>query len=495
MEVVTAEITTCEELQNMKNNLSRNYYLGKDIDCSDTVKWNSGAGFVPVGNYSNKFTGTFDGRGYKITGLFINRPTDYEGLLGCTGSGSEIKDAGLEDVDVTGDSFVGGLVGTNYGTITNSYSTGSVSGVYGYGGGLVGENDGTITNSYSAGSVSGGECYGGGLAGVNVGTINNSYSTGTVTGCLDVGGLVGHNSGTITNSYSTGSVSGNCGNCYVGGLVGYNPGGTITNSYWDIETSGQSSSAGGEGKTTAEMKQQATFVDWDFLNIWDIIEEVTYPYLRWQGLPVSVRIKLTHHYGNLSDYNGVPMFNIVKSVTDGSTPLDVLQSVADITIHEGRVYSINGITESPPNYWYLYINGIPAPDEDVDSYQLRDGEVIHWDYSSMINAGDGEGLQSKTSFDSSKPHEHRYNENQPTDWEIVQIKVVNNGTGDANNFEVEILLDGVPYATTTVSVCAKAYRFVYLPVPKGCNVTVRLDAKNVVNESNETNNEVTKSSI
>lgn len=83
---------------------------------------------------------------------------------------------------------------------------------------------------------------------------------------------------------------------------------------------------------------------------------------------------------------------------------------------------------------------------------------------------------------------------QSTDWEILQIKVVNNGTGDANNFEVEVLLDGVSYATTTVSVCAKAYRLLYLPVPKGCNVSVRLDTKNVVAETNEANNEATKSS-
>ena len=98
----------------------------------------------------------------------------------------------------------------------------------------------------------------------------------------------------------------------------------------------------------------------------------------------------------------------------------------------------------------------------------------------------GGGTKTTTTSQSSVP--------QPTDWEIVQIKVVNNGTGDANNFEVEVLLDGVPYATTTVSVCANAYRFLYFPVPKGCNVTVRLDAKSVINESNEANNEVTRSS-
>ncbi len=88
---------------------------------------------------------------------------------------------------------------------------------------------------------------------------------------------MGVNAGTITNSYSTGSVSGSN---YVGGLVGYNYGGAITNSYWDTETSGQTTSDGGTGLTTAQMKQQASFSGWDFSNVWGIDEGASYPYLR-----------------------------------------------------------------------------------------------------------------------------------------------------------------------------------------------------------------------
>ena len=282
---VGTPITTCAELQNMKNDLSGTYYLANDIDCSDTVNWNGGAGFEPIGT----FTGTFDGRGYKITDLYINRPsTDYVGLFGYAGSGSEIRDVGLENININGDWHVGGLVGFNEGAITNSCSTGSVSGSN-YVGGLIGYNNGgTITNSYSANSVGSGSGIGG-LVGINKGTIENSYSTGSVSGyggygC--VGGLVGYNwGGTITNSYSTGGVSGSSS---VGGLLGVNYEGTVTHSYWDIETSGQTQSDGGEGKTTAEMKQQATFVGWDFTNIWAIIEDVTYPYLQWQESSVRV---------------------------------------------------------------------------------------------------------------------------------------------------------------------------------------------------------------
>ncbi len=314
-------ITTCTELQNIRDNLAGDYYLGNDIDCTCTSGWNSGAGFEPIGtSCSNSFTGTFDGQGYKIAGLYINRPSsDYAGLFGFTGPGSEITNVGLEQVivngywhvgslvgrtaggqitncystgSVNGDSHVGGLVGRNErGTITNCYSTCSVRGDWQHVGGLVGRNEGgTITNSYSIGNVQGNKCVGG-LAGRNEGsgaTIANSYSTGSVSGTSAVGGLVGWNTGTIADSYSTGRVRGN--EC-VGGLVGKIEGGQITNSYWDIITSGQSSSAGGESKTTAEMKQQATFENWDFVNIWALVDFVSYPYLQWQPEPpISVPV-------------------------------------------------------------------------------------------------------------------------------------------------------------------------------------------------------------
>ena len=325
--IVSALVHNCEELQNIKK-LSGTCYacLAQDIDCSCTAGWNSGAGFVPIGNSSNPFTGTFDGGGHKITGLYINRPsTDYVGLFGTIASGSEIKDVGLEDVDIKGNERVGGLVGQNRGNITNSYSTGSVTGIgLNFVGGLVGHNydSGTIENCYFYGSVSGQfevgglvgsneKPYGGtamprilrsysmgsvtgtgrvgGLVGLNYwdGEIINSYSHSSVSGeSSDIGGLIGEVYGvTVINSYSTGQVTGS--GSYVGGLIGYKHHGTITHSYWDIETSGQTTSGGGEGKTTAEMKQQATFVDWDFTNIWDIKECITYPYLRWQEAPVA----------------------------------------------------------------------------------------------------------------------------------------------------------------------------------------------------------------
>jgi len=103
-----------------------------------------------------------------------------------------------------------------------------------------------------------------------------------VIGSNYVGGLVGYNIGSISYSYATGSVSGTN---YVGGLVGYaHSAGSISYSYWDYETSGQTWSGGGIGMSTVEMKQEATFVGWDFVNIWGIKEDITYPYLQWESL-------------------------------------------------------------------------------------------------------------------------------------------------------------------------------------------------------------------
>jgi len=241
---------------------------------------------------------------------------DAGGLVGYNDGGT-IEDCSSAG-DITSGSTVGGLVGHNTGTIRSSHSMGQITGVYDVGG-FAGRNGGTITNCYSAGSASG-EMYVGGLVGIINGPskIANCRSTGEVTGITRVGGLVGRGRGTITNCYSTGNMAGEgyvgglAGilndpttiiNCYsagnvtgiteVGGLVG---GGhymaDVLGSFWDIETSGQTTSFAGTGKTTAEMQTAGTFIDagWDFFDetensaddIWWIIEGLDYPRLWWE---------------------------------------------------------------------------------------------------------------------------------------------------------------------------------------------------------------------
>jgi hypothetical protein len=169
-----------------------------------------------------------------------------------------------------------------------------VSSTVGMVGGLVGKNSDTVNNSYSTASVSG-VVNAGGLVGDNWrGTVSNSYSTGNVIGSSCVGGLVAYsNNGTVTNSYSTGSVTGNE---EVGGMVGRNYDSTVGDSFWNTETSGQATSDGGTGKNTIEMKDIATFsgAGWDIMAvadpgtrnlsyIWNIVNNVTYPFLSRQS--------------------------------------------------------------------------------------------------------------------------------------------------------------------------------------------------------------------
>lgn len=185
--------------------------------------------------------------------------------------------------NVSGSYTIGGLIGFNAGYINadtntpmtvvkNSHATGNVSGVD-YVGGLVGSimSDNIIEDSYATGSVTGQSVIGGLVGGSHGGAIQNSYATGTVTGVDKVGGLVGNLSSyrisNVDNSYSSGLVNGTTN---TGGLIGsMEVGNLVTNSYWNTETSGQLTSAGGIGKTTAELQQISTFNGWDIADISD----------------------------------------------------------------------------------------------------------------------------------------------------------------------------------------------------------------------------------
>ncbi|MHC4500663.1 MAG: rhodanese-like domain-containing protein, partial [Planctomycetota bacterium] len=226
-------------------------------DTNDTERWFQGTSFA----------GVFNGSGHAISNLTIVGAS-YLGLFGRLESGAKISNLGLEAVDVNGvGSYIGGLVGWTDG------------------------RDSSITMDYSTGKVTGDEDVGG-LVGSNVGSIATSYSTATVSGDDHIGGLVGNNSGRISTSYSTATVTGHES---AGGLVGSNYGyGTITSSFWDMETSGQAASAGGTGLTTAEMQDINTYVNagWDFAgeilngtcDYWQI-SPGDYPRLRYPAMP------------------------------------------------------------------------------------------------------------------------------------------------------------------------------------------------------------------
>jgi len=363
-------ISTVDELNSIGHNprlMAVHFKLIDDIDLT-------GINFFIIGNEVFPFTGVFDGNGHTISN-FSYTSTDAAciGLFGYA-AGAEIKDLGLigpnvevdggdfhgslvgyleggaitncyvEAGSVSGIDYVGGLVGSSSGSITDCYATGDVDG-NNHVGGLVGSNDSAITNCYAIGHVTGDGAVGG-FMGQNSGAVTNCFSNCSVDGEDDAGGLVGKNGGSVTTSYSYASVQGRNAvgglvgrnsrseiidcytrgdvvgqwyvgglvgsngtgstgpilNCYsvtailgghqTGGLAGSNPFAKVHHCFWDIETSGRTKSYGGEGKNTAEMQMASTFLDsgWDFLDetengtedIWWILEGQDYPRLYWE---------------------------------------------------------------------------------------------------------------------------------------------------------------------------------------------------------------------
>ena len=322
-------MTTVDELQAINSSLSAHYVLGNDINASETETWNNGAGFAPIGNnVRHPFSGNFDGQGYKVDGLYIHRPnTDYVGFFGRVNT--TIKNIGVTNLDIQGDTFVGGLVGFTEGAnIINSFSSGEVSGDDQVGG-LVGINKNTkIETSYSNSNVSGNSDVGG-LVGYTRDNSNiyYSYSNSNVSGTSEVGGLVGDTSSSYINkSYSTGSVTGGFSN--VGGLVGSNDEySTVADSYWNTETSNQSTSAGSAiGLTTDEMTGSAAptnMVGFDFTSEWRTVSASdadssadSYPILdsSEEEEAVIVSESSSEEYGGMSTLVYVALFFVLFSV-------------------------------------------------------------------------------------------------------------------------------------------------------------------------------------
>jgi hypothetical protein len=316
------------------------FILMADIDMSIYT----GTQYKIIGTSAASFTGSFDGNNHIISNLTYTTAAvvDNVGLFGYI-TNAAIRDLDVENVNIsTGGGNVGGLVGYQYsGTITACSVSGSVTSytsASSFAGGLVGyQNSGSITSCSSAGSVhsastttsasaggmvgrqstggtitscfstasvtasvtsSGFNSYAGGLVGHQaIGTISGCYSTGSVTS-LSVsnsyaGGLMGfqfnNSTAKLEKSYSTGQVSATGSPANKGGLLGYKLGnnGKVTDCFWDTQTSGLATSAGGSGavgKTTVLMKTLSTFTAavWDFTNVWDICDGTSYPRLIWQ---------------------------------------------------------------------------------------------------------------------------------------------------------------------------------------------------------------------
>jgi hypothetical protein len=316
-------IETAEQMNEIGANSSdwdKHFKLIKDIDLGNfaDATFNIIGRWVAWGSPENQpFTGVFDGNGKTISnfsynstnkdgiGLFayvrgriqnlqlinpkiVTNGRNVGSLVGYLDEG-RIINCNAKNTDIFGGLYIGGLAGTNDGTISHCYTSGQVSGDT-FVGGLVGLlGDGLVTICYSTAIVSGNQNVGGlvGLTDNESSTISDSYAIGDVTGNMHVGGLAGLlQQGAAATCYSAGKVTGIQ---RVGGFVGYmGVLATTWNCFWDIETSGQPTSADGIGKTTAEMQTASTFSNsgWDFYNIWTICEGMNYPVLLWQ-IPVG----------------------------------------------------------------------------------------------------------------------------------------------------------------------------------------------------------------
>lgn len=324
--VFAIAVTDETDLDNVRNNLGADYIQVADIDLSGYLSW------VPIGGgFDNKFTGSYNGNGKTISNLTIDTTNYYYGTglfgtvtgtienvllneadisydTGCIGGLAGILTGGAVirnchvDVTLAGSHNSGGLIGRNFGgTIADCSAVGTFNADYSQPnnlnnlGGLVGYNEGSISRCFADVFMN---CekhsFIGGLVGINMpdGEISQSYAVGDVTsdwlGDADcdnrnIGGLIGSNIGNVDECYSAGTVNYTGEQDYMaGGLIGDNMG-EVQDCYYDSETSGYISSDGGTPKTTAEMMQEPTFAGWDFDDIWDMDEGITYPYLQWQN--------------------------------------------------------------------------------------------------------------------------------------------------------------------------------------------------------------------
>lgn len=328
------QISTTEQMGSLIHaDSSGNFQLISDIDASG-INWT-----IPI---FPTFAGVLDGNDHTIHDIKISsgRNTGVFGLLKKDGI---IKNLRVYDVNCAGGDIVGGLAGENNGEIINCSANGEVTG-YDFVGLLVGSNRGILSNCYTSGAVEGEKSVGG-LIGLNQGTVSSCYSKAAVIGVIgDVGGLIGLNTaGTVSNCYSMAAVigggqvggligsirSGVVNNCYsvgevtgdfsLGGLVGSGPEEAVTYSFWDIDTSGLTESAGGIDSNTADMQDIDTFrsAGWDFVgetengteDIWKMWDGYDYPRLAWEPGPNTplVFVDINDSGAGMKDYDDEPI--------------------------------------------------------------------------------------------------------------------------------------------------------------------------------------------
>jgi hypothetical protein len=354
------------------NHWDKHYIQTATINAAPTANWFKGGGFPTIdANLNSGFTGQYDGKGFTIDSLHINN-TNYNtttALFGYT-QNATIKNIGLTNINIKGQNNAAALVGYCSGsTIKNCYSTGLIEGTNNTGG-LIGRTyNSTISSCYSTCDVSA-EQYTGGFIGYNhISTIENCFSRGKVTrknGSSDIriGSFAGYSNQStsiIRFSYSTGAVIyEDTSNPTTKGFVGDNYQTTFENNFFDRETSLQTSATGATSKTTADMKLQNTFTNWQFSTIWNIDNAINsgYPYLLMLEVPDLSTLEIKHittstaqSGGNIKTDNG---FTITSSgIVWSKISYPTIDNNDGKTIEDstGGIYNSN-ISELIPNTTY-----------------------------------------------------------------------------------------------------------------------------------------------
>jgi len=420
------KIYTADNMSAVRDNLSLHYRLADNISLSGYSNW------IPIGSNStnddaSRFTGTFDGAGYKISDLTIDNSlvVMYAGLFGYVNN-AVLTGIVLDNVSIIGIALAGGVVGlADNSKITGSCVTGSVTGnnpvggIAGYinnseisgscsSGSITGSNDvggiagyvdnSTVTGSYSVGSVTVTGNSAGGIAGyVQDSEITVSYSAASVTGNNSIGGIAGvvTSSAVKNNAAANPLVSGD--SYYVGRVVGYiNSGADNITSNIAYDNMSKGSGAAftltlanhGTSKTLAELQTKSTYtaLGWDFINIWKM-SYGGYPIFKWQrdtsGVLISSAAELNAIRDNLSGAY-VLAADISLAEYDNWEPIGNNSTSSVASRFTGR-FNGNGYTISDLNIdndsrnyvgLFGYADNAALDDIVLDNVSVRGNEVV-----------------------------------------------------------------------------------------------------------------------
>ncbi len=445
-------VNNVSQLQKINENLSGYYALGRDIDATETVSWNQGAGGLPrdIWNYNKgfiplafnevkQFSGKLDGLNHVISNLYINRPIGSKIGLFSSSSG-EIKNLGLINVNITGNDSVGAIAGHNNGNIHNVFVTGSVSI--------------NVKPGYSEISPNSA----GGIAGKNglMGEIKNAYSLATVAGSFfssGLGGISGTNDGKIDSVYALWNNSKN-------GITGMNSG-QVTNAYYTTDGKGQTDALvydPGNGSSYAENGQLSASalknakLNFDFDETWTRYDGYTFPLLKSFLKPLeilSVDANVTKAYDGVatrlqpkllySDLNAVDS----KHLYSTSDPnFESLMNVGEISFKNQKkfwsdqqgYYLENPIIDQQASVKIfarpILVEAIPESKQFDESITSSLTPQISKNYNSgNMGLVDGDVMTARQTFDSNAPGNRTL--------QVSEVQIINaEGKNVTENYQI-----------------------------------------------------------